>query len=76
MCTYLGVLHEDMKSAERDNPHDNKQAIFECLMLWHKGNYSHQGLRPTWKVLLETLEEADYKELAKELREHLNSGQL
>ena len=76
VCTYLGVLDEEMKSAERENPHNNKQAMFECLLLWHKGNYSSQGLPPTWKVLLEALEDAEYKELAKELRDNLSSGQL
>ena len=58
----------------KNHPGNTKEIIFQSIMLWHRGNSVDHP--PTWSVLLKALEDAEYKELAKELREKLPSGKL
>jgi GTPase SAR1 family protein len=74
ICTYLGIANEEVKGIKQEYQNRTKQASFESIMLWHRGNSVDHP--PTWRVLLKALEDAEYKELAKELREKLPSGKL
>jgi hypothetical protein len=75
VCTYLGIANEEMMTVMKNHPGNTKEIIFQSIMLWHRGTYLPDH-PPTWSVLLKALEDAEYKELAKELREKLPSGKL
>ena len=69
VCTYLGIPYKRITEKKQNNPLNNKEAFFQCLMDWADGN---TGKEPTWRVLLDALEEAGLTGMATSLKRLLN----
>ena len=69
----MGIENQKVKCALSSNHNDNSDAFFECLIYWLEGNADKSI---TWKLLLESLEHAELKQLAKDLKSKLLEGSL
>ena len=59
----------EIKRISQDNPHNSVDACRETFTQWLQGT----GRTPTtWETIIEALEEADFSEVTKDLKEILN----
>ena len=72
--SYLGVPSSVIDREEMGNPVNVKEAFFQSLLWWHRGNSKEHP--STWEELLQALQDADLMDYAEELRLKLLHNKL
>ena len=76
VCTHLCIPKWKISESEQNNVGDVSQAFFNALLWWREGNCRDQCRPPTWQVLLGSIREAGFPDIAETIQKNVTLGVL